>query len=294
MKCQLILKKFDLDLDKLKKKLDHFQISTDKIANRLQISGNIDLGELQKVSEIDRVLVEEKEASQFKLEDLRKDMSKLGKNKFHLQIKTYNSVKIPPGSLKKKLYPIIKENENSKNKIILELFKEKEKTFYRIFSYQEKGMQDKSKYSNITVLIENPRLVEEISDFLRLCLIFNLKFKVIHSNKNEFERMLNKAKSMTKGKLSDFKVEVVKDLSKTDGIKIGFSKHAQKDEKEFIEFLKNNNKNLLFIFGNDTFGLTQQARDKLDYSFSLTPDKVKPLKANQALAYILGIYTSLR
>lgn len=296
MKYHLILKRFDLDIDQLKKKLDPYQLSIDSRTKRLQVSGNISLEELKKISEIDKILTEEKENSQFKLESLRKDIESLGKkfDNFSLQIKS--TISIPNSSIKKKLFPVLKkENENSKNKVLLELFKENGKNFYRILSYQEELFQDKSKYSNITVLIEDPRLVEEISDFLRLCLIFNLKFKVIHNNKIEFEKILNKAKSITKGKLSDFNVEVVKDLNQIQNIvKIGFSKHAQKSEKEFIQFLKNNNKSLLLIFGNDTFGLTQKTRDKLDYCFSLTPDKVKPLKANQALAYILGIYSSLR
>ena|SRR3989344_4126663 len=298
MKYQLILKKFELDINSLKKKLEPYQLSIDSRTKRLQLSGNVNLEDLKKITEIDKILTEEKELSPFKLEDIRKDIEVIGKKftSFNLQIRS--TIKIPNSSIKKKLFSVLKgkEDETSKNKILLELFKENGKNIYRILSYQEKELsQDKSKYSSITVLIENPRLVEEISDFLRLCLIFNLKFKVIHGNKIEFEKILNKAKSITKGKLSNFNVEVVKDLNQVQNVvKMGFSKHAQKDEKNLIEFLKRNNKNILLIFGNDTFGLTQKTRDKLDHCFSLTPDKVKPLKANQALAYILGIYSSLR
>src|SRR3989344_2785630 len=294
MKYHLILKKYELNINKIKKKLEPYQFSIDPRTKRFQISGDIKLEDLKKISEIDKILVEEKESSLFKLENLRKDIEVLGKKipNFNLQIKS--SIKIPNSSIKKKLFPVLKESKESKNKVLLELFRENGKNFYRIFSLKEEREQDKSKYNNITVLIENPRLVEEVSDFLRLCLIFNLKFKVIHSNKTEFEKILNNAKSITKGKLSDFKVEVLKDLNQITLIKIGFSKHAQKNEKDFIDFLKNNkNKELLLIFGNDTFGLTQQTRDKLNHCFSLTQDRVKPLKANQALAYVLGIYTSL-
>ena len=142
--------------------------------------------------------------------------------------------------------------------------------------------------NNITILIENPRLVEEISDFLRLCLIFKLNLKVIHNNKKEFENLLNKAKKLTKGRLSEFNVEVVKDLKELNYFKIGFSKHAKRNEKDFIKFVKEK-KNLLFVFGNDTFGLSQKVRDDLDASFSLGKDKIKPMKGNQALAYVLGL-----
>ena len=117
--------------------------------------------------------------------------------------------------------------------------------------------------------------------------------KVICNNKKEFENLLNKAKKITKGKLSEFNVEVVKDLNEVKGyIKIGFSKHSKKNEKEFVQFIKKKNK-LLFVFGNDTYGLSQGTRDSLDISFSLGPDKNKPMKANQALSYVLGIYTEL-
>src|SRR3989344_26957 len=121
---------------------------------------------------------------------------------------------------------------------------------------------------------------------------FKLNFKVIHNNKKEFENLLNKAKKITKGRLSEFNVEVVKDLKELNYVKIGFSKHAKRNEKDFIKFVKGK-KNLLFIFGNDTFGLSQKVRDDLDASFSLGKDKVKPMKGNQALAYVLGIYANV-
>src|SRR3989344_4705395 len=125
-----------------------------------------------ELEEVDKVLVLENE-NFFSLEGLRKDISKIKFNEFNLRVKSY--VKIPAGSIKKKLYPRVnkKLNENSENNILIELFKEG-KIKYRIFSYKE----DKTEHTNnITVLIENPRLVEEISDFLRLCLIIKKNLK---------------------------------------------------------------------------------------------------------------------
>lgn len=280
MKYSLILNKFEIGLDELKKKLKSFEI--DKLTGRINTDENVEL------EEVDKVLLLENE-SFFSLENLRKDIEKIKFNDFNLRVKSY--VKIPPGLIKKKLYPVINKrlNENSENNVLIELFKE-EKIKYRIFSYREIKNECKN---NMAVLIENPRLAEEISDFLRLCLIFNLKMKVIYNNKKEFENLLNKAKKITKGKLSEFNVEVVKDLNDVkDYVKVGFSKHSKKNEKDFIQFIKKENK-LLFVFGNDTYGLSQKTRDRLDISFSLGPDKNKPMKANQALSYTLGIYAGL-
>jgi len=304
MKYQLILKKFDLDLNILNKKLkDLFncEISIDKISKRIEVIGNLDINKFLQINEIDKILVEEKGNSLFTFKDLREDIISIGNksNDINLKIKTYSRITIPANFINKKLANPLKNshvhiNKNSENHILIELFKDKEKTFYRIFSSNSKMIDSKkNSYNTITVLIEDPRLIDEISDFLRLCLIFDLKLKVIHKNKKQFEDMLNKAKSITKGKLSDFKVEVVENLDQVKGfIKIGFTKHASKNENDLIKVLKGNN-NFLFIFGNDLYGLSQETRDKLDYSFSLTPDKVKPLKANQALAYVLGIYSAL-
>jgi len=275
MKYSLILNKFEIDLNRLKKKLKSFEID--------KLTGRINTDEKVELEEVDKILVLENE-NFFSLEDLRKDISKIKFNNFNLRVKSY--VKIPSGTIKKKLYPVVnkKLNENSENNILIELFKEG-KIKYRIFSYKEMKNENEN---NITILIENPRLVEEISDFLRLCLIFKLNLKVIHNNKKEFENLLNKAKKLTKGRLSEFNVEVVKDLKELNYFKIGFSKHAKRNEKDFIKFVKEK-KNLLFVFGNDTFGLSQKVRDDLDASFSLGKDKIKPMKGNQALAYVLGL-----
>src|SRR3989344_3355320 len=189
MKYSLILNKFEIDLNRLKKKLKSFEID--------KLTGRINTDEKVELEEVDKILFLENE-NFFSLEDLRKDISKIKFNNFNLRVKSY--VKIPSGTIKKKLYPVVnkKLNENSENNILIELFKEG-KIKYRIFSYKE-----------------------------------------------------------------------------------------MKNENEFIKFVKEK-KNLLFVFGNDTFGLSQKVRDDLDASFSLGKDKIKPMKGNQALAYVLGL-----
>src|SRR3989344_2533395 len=146
MKYSLILNKFEIDLNKLKRKLKSFEID--------KLTGRINTDEKVELEEVDKVLVLENE-NFFSLEGLRKDISKIKFNEFNLRVKSY--VKIPAGSIKKKLYPRV--------------------------------------------------------------------------NKKLIENLLNKAKKITKGRLSEFNVEVVKDLKELNYVKIGFSKHAKRNEK---------------------------------------------------------------
>ena len=74
-------------------------------------------------------------------------------------------------------------------------------------------------------------------------------------------------------------------------MKIRFSKHSLKNEADMREIILQDKK-IALIFGDDKFGLTQETRDKLDYSFRLTPETKKPLRASHALSYILGFYTA--
>ncbi|HLC73060.1 MAG TPA: hypothetical protein VJH20_00315 [Candidatus Nanoarchaeia archaeon] len=306
MKYQLMLKRFDLDINKLKAKINAFSKGTftlDTLTNRLQFTGELDIQKASMLDEIALILLEEKTSSVLKFDTLRKDLLSIAKKykNVDLRVKIHSAIKISTSSLKKKLSNYlrnssIKVDGESQTTILIELFKEKGSINYRIFSYKQKTKQVPiKKIGDITVLIENPRLKEEISDFLRLCLIFKLTFKVIHNDKVQFEAMLNNAKRETKGKLSNFKVEVLNNLSQLNGyVKIGFSKHANSNELDLIKFLRENkSKRLLFIFGNDLFGLSQEARDKIPNMFSLTQEKTKPLKSDQALSYILGIYSTL-
>ena|SRR3989344_6352262 len=292
MKYHLILRKFEMDSEKLKKKLadNGYNISVDKLSKRIIAIG--DGGGLKKPDEVS-VLLKEECFGEFSQENLRNAVIELGRkfDEVNLRVKAYPGIRIPESAIKKKLAKFFKAGEGGVN-LLVELYNDKGLK-YRILSYENKMAGDKSGYENLAVLVENPRLVEEIGDFLRLCLVFGLKMIVVHDNKDEFTRLLNKAKEATKGRLRGFDVSVFKDLSDVKGyVKIGFSKSAEKGEKDFAEFVKRNrDRKLLLVFGNDTFGLSQNAREKVDVMFHLTPDYQKPLKGNQALAYVLGIYS---
>ncbi|MBS3149129.1 hypothetical protein J4455_00340 [Candidatus Woesearchaeota archaeon] len=306
MKYQLLLKRFDLDINKVKNNINAFSKGTftiDTLTKRLQFTGDLNIQKASLIGEIALILIEEKTPNLLKFENLRKDLITIAKKykNVDVRVKIHSAIKISTSSLKKKLSnylekSLVKVSDDAQTTLLIELFKEKGAINYRIFSYKQKiKPKQTNKFSNITILIENPRLKEEISDFLRLSLVFNLTFKVIHDDKVQFEAMLNNAKKLTKGKLGNFKVEIINNLSQLHGyIKIGFSKHAEKNEQDLITFLKENKNNkLLFVFGNDLFGLTQTTREKLPNMFSLTEEKIKPLKVSQALSYVLGIYSTL-
>lgn len=303
MRYHLVLKRFDFDIETLKKKLVGlgYIVLRDVVSGGLIAEGKGDGSELLQLSEIDNVLREEK-SGLFQQERLRQDVVALGKRlgSISLRIKMAHGVKIPASILKKKLlkplhYAGVKV-EDAGVPLLIELYLNKG-IYYRILEpLQEKRVEDKSRYRNLAVLLEHPRLVEEVADVLRICLIFGLKLYVIHNNAKDFERLLNAAKKITKGKLSDFPVEIVKNAHEAgDYGRIGFSKHALRDEKNLKEFFKNAaERKILLVLGNDTYGLSQKSRDELHTLFHLTPDYQKPLKANQALAYVLGLYAATR
>ena len=149
--------------------------------------------------------------------------------------------------------------------------------------------------SNFNVVIEEPRLVEDISDFLRLCWVFRLPLFVLTSDNERVENLVAKAKKITKGIDYDkFTLKYIPYLSK-DFIKVGFSKHSNQNELDLLEFFKDNSDDrICLVFGNDTYGLSQDVRDDLDYCFRLTTELKKPLKASQALSYILGVYAGYK
>lgn len=287
MAIQVILKKFSIDLkllDEKLKKLNVNKIGLDKFSGRLILDKPVEL------DEFDKVFFEERAVKQLQWDLLRRDLNEL-KDKlgsYNLEIKTYANVRIPKSTIKKKIAKL--GFANGKINLLLEILKDNGKYFYRLFTMEkEEKTMDKKLYHNLSVILENPRLVDELSDFLRLCLIFDLNFDIIYDNKREASALIGKAKKITKGKLSDFNVNIYNSLKDVKNVKIGFSKHAKKNEKDLKKFLLAN-KNVTLVFGNDTYGLSQDARDSCDELFHLTPDNEKPLKANQALSYVLGLY----
>ncbi len=148
-------------------------------------------------------------------------------------------------------------------------------------------------YSPFAVMLENPRLPDEVSDFLRLCWIFKLPLFIVTKDP-EFGRVLNKAREITKGIIYEQMQLHVQQSPPKGFIMVGFSKLARDAEPELKKYIQSNSQKLLLTFGDDKFGLTQEMRNKMDVMFRLTPDTRKPLRAAHALSYILGLYSALK
>ncbi|GEM_PF-2972265 len=305
MSYQFILKRFDLDIKVVKSKITSLSkgvFSIDPISNRLVFLGNLD-PRVESFPEIDKVLKEEKNKTPLKFQNLKEDCKEIAKkyNKVALRIKMLAAIKLSSSSLKKKIADhLVKSNihveEDAPVSVVIELWKEQGAVYYRILSHKNKVPEEnKFRYKNLMIVIENPRTKEELSSILRLAVIFNVPLKIIHKEKEQIEVMINNAKKITKGKLSRVNVEIVNSLDHIHGhVKIGFSIHAKHNEDNFVDFLeKSYGKKIAFVVGDDRFGLSQGTRDKVSHLFKLTQESKKPLKADQTLAYALGMYNIL-
>jgi len=292
MRYLLILNKFELNNEvlknKIKARLNDARFYED---NGLILETSKDIKEILYFEEIEKILSMYKDWQRLDFKTFKDNFNNLNLSSHLVKVKFISKIPISSKSIIKKVNSALKESKYSENpeKIIYVEVIKKEKPYYRIFvvpsMYWEKFKMLK-KDSNIEVVLENPEDKEEIKDFLRLCYIFSLSLNIL-TNKNITD-LINKAKQEAKGiPYENFKLDINKKL---DGIKVGFSINSKLDENNFREFYnKNRNKKINLIFGNEKFGLTQNLRDKLDYSFRLTKETKKPLRSSQSLSYILGL-----
>ncbi len=309
MKYLIKLNRFELDKDKLKNKIVDLDSSAtfDDEEGYLFVNSNIQgekFVELQEVAKIVCLFTDWKDFSFTTLkENCLNLVKKINIKEYIIENKFHDKVPISAKSLYKHINPYLKHeniNVNEKGDIIyVELKKFNNKLKYRLgYSTQnlwQKNNTIKADFSNFYVVLEEPRLAEEISDFLRLCWIFKLPLCILTKDQAKVEKIVSKAKKITKGiDYNKFTLKYIPHLSK-DFIKVGFSKHSAQNEKDLLKFFKENEDEMIcLIFGNDTYGLSQEIRDDLDYCFRLTPETKKPLKASQALSYVLGFHTSLK
>ncbi len=306
MKHILILNKFDIDLDKFKEKIRE-KLGATKIIydnDRLMVECESDAASLSGLHEIQKIYTVNKDWTKLDFKKMKKEaLDAVMNNKYYLiETKFFDKIPISAKSIYSHINPylkhegIIPDKNNPEIILHIELKKENNKIYYRICT--KAGMIKNSlmqlDFSNFYAVLEEPRLAEEISDFLRLCFIFNMRLLILTDKEDNIVKLLKKAKEITKGiDYNKFNLKLIPHLSK-DFIKVGFSKHCNKNEADLIKFLKENkDSKICLIFGNDTYGLSQNVRDDLDYCFRLTPELKKPLKANQALSYVLGLYAGI-
>ena len=291
MRYLLILNKFELDVNSLKNKIKS-KIKADFSQDEgLILETNNNINEILYFEEIEKILTMHKDWIKFDFKTFKQSFSDLNVKNYLVKIKFLSKIPVPSSSLVKRINSVLKSHneKNPESIIYVEFIKKNNIPYYRIFiskiSHYEKFKMEKNK-SNIEIVLENPEDKEEIKDFLIICYIFNLPLNIL-SNK-DITSLINKAKQEAKGiPYENFTLNVNKKL---DGIKIGFSINSKLDENNFKEvYSKNKNKKINLVFGNEKFGLTQNLRNSLDYSFRLTKETKKPLRASHSLAYILGL-----
>ena len=304
MKVLIFLARFELDREKVKKKVGgEKNVVFKDVKEGFEVEGNLDLDKIKSLEEVEKIVLLKSDWKEFSFQSVKKDSLEALKEEnkmYKIKVKFEDKIPISAKSLYKHINPYLKheefvpDEENWNTLLYLEIKKENAKILYRIGiskrKWWEKAVAFKVNMENLNVVLENPSLKEEVSDFLRLCWIFKLPLIIVTKNK-EFEKVLKKAREETKGiEEEKLKIKIVEKFP-TDGVLVGFSKHAVKNEKDLKEFFKKREK-IYLVFGDDKFGLTQEARESMNVSFRLTPEAKKPLRASHALAYILGLYAA--
>ena len=273
-----------MDMEVLEKKLK-FKIQ-EKIKDRILVETKANLHSLPEVKEVIKLKL-----NWTKFKDMKQfveETSKCVKKDYNFTVKFLEKNKFSAGQIKKKLNAYLKKEGkkfDEKGEQVYVEFKGKKDLYFRVGIIQKKKENVLRTKLNYVVILENPSNVEEVSDFLRVCKVFNLPL-LLWGKKRNMQSVLNSAKKITKGIDYDhFSVKIIESLPRTYPL-IGFSKFGQKNEKDLVKKL--NKVKLGLVFGNDKFGLSQKARGALDL-YRLTPSNKKPLRACQALTYILGI-----
>lgn len=285
----LVLHRFEIDKRRLKEKIGDFYEDHGIIVENTNF--NV-LNEVEKVYILYNYW-KKLDFKKFNLDIL--DAFKLVRGKtFFARTKFFDKIPISSKSIIKKINSLMKKEglayrENGEIEFLIQFKKEKE-VMYRVLVRENFQDTIKIDFSKFTVMLEEPRSVIEISDFLRICWIFKIPLIIISKNDKKFQYILNKAKKMTKGiPYEKFNLKISSEIPK-NFIKIGFSIHAKLNEKDLIEIL--NKEKIALIFGDEKFGLPQKTREQCDYMIKLTSETKKPLRASHALSYIIGIYTS--
>lgn len=302
------MNKFELDKEKLRNKIRSLDNSAafDDDNGRLFVNSKLEPELFLKFHEVAKLCITFSYWKKMDFKSLKEICLKLceikGINNYVIETKFHDKVPISAKSLYKHINPYLKHesilvDEQNGDIIYLEFKKIDGNLSYRV-SYSKREYWYKLDPVNIdlskfVVVIENPTLVSEVSDFLRLCWIFKIPLYVLTNDKNGFEKVLKKAKEETKGiEYDKFKLTITDKLP-SGFLLVGFSKHSNKNERDMKELILEDKK-LALVFGDDKFGLTQETRDKLNYAFRLTPETKKPLRASHALSYVLGFYTAER
>lgn len=151
--------------------------------------------------------------------------------------------------------------------------------------------------SHVDLVLFSPFTTQEIADFFRLALVFNLKVFLTNENKKVHELVEETSKTLFKG-ISKIEYEIIPSLRKlldqeTNNNYLGFSLWASQNERDFLKNLKGNrtSSKWSFIFGNEDRGLPLEAQKRIQI-YRLGTTGSEPLRSSQAAAYALGLLAS--
>ncbi len=305
MEYLLFLKKFDLSLAVLQKKLE--QVCSDVVLKPEQkgyllTTSSIDVAALLSLPEVETLYLLVTSWKPFSFFSLRQDcliaLQEHGKKSYVIKTKFYDKIPISALSLYKHINPYVKHEgfipteDNFETTLFVEMKKDGKDVFCRVgISAGQKEKHSSAVAYPFVVAIEEPRTLDELTDLIRVCWIFQLPLYIITKEIDEKQKLFLKAKEIVKGiDLEKFSYFVQEKLPVGFTV-VGFSRHAATNEYR-LKSVFSAEKKVCFLFGNETYGLSQTLRDKTDLLVKLGPASKKPFTASQALSYVLGIYTA--
>jgi len=289
-----------MDLDRVVRKIK--ALGDAEVVNEegvLLVDSKIKKEKISSLVEVSKVLDVLSPWKPFSYGGLGEAAESIPKKKYKILVKLTGALDVGAKSIYKRINSVRKDyvEEGYENVVYVEVVKKGGRVHFRVSCCAADVWDRKIEVFeyHFLVALENPTLVSEVADFLRVCWVFKVPLILI----GEVDKsLIDKARQDTKNVPADFKVLISKSLPK-GGKYIGFSKHALKAEKELIsEFKKNKTilgkapmENVILVFGNEKFGLSQDLREKCEL-FRLGSEVSKPLRGSHALSFVLGLYRS--
>jgi len=137
------------------------------------------------------------------------------------------------------------------------------------------------------LLIESPKTIGEISDFVRLSKTFKTKIFISTLNDPDCARAIAEFKKSNTFDKADIEIIQFSDDLKKDYTLVGFSLWGRQTVID-LKRIDQKSKKLLFLFGNEKRGLKKSTMDMCDLVIKIGENSSEPLRATQAAAYALG------
>lgn len=311
MKYLINLNRFFIDKSSIESKLKGHasnlkSLNFDKDNNRIFIEADsLDISAIKELEEVKEVIHISLGYKRFRgFFEFNSDIIDCFKNldfepkTFKVRVNFISKIPISAKSIIKRVNTLLKKEglsfseEKADLAVHIEFDKDNKNKRYLISMYELKPESKMEYRPDRLIVLCFPGSVIEISDFLRLSFVFKIPLVILSDKSSKFEFNLNKAKKMTKGIHYEKFPLVILETLPSGYVFIGFSKLASKNEKDLVLILKKKAK-LAFVFGDEKFGLSQSIRSRMDIVIKLTQESQKPLRASQALSYVLGLEKGL-